>query len=400
MNINWSQFYVGTEKIEREEFKSWKGGKEYTRERNNDVQLPKYDKTVVYDFGLTPEGDSITFEDLKELRMEENTILEIRNGKAIREIMKQRIGNKFAEDADQREWVINHKMSAATRISPEIRAMTEEERVQFYYDHLPYRNDSDNVLNHSFVNNGFDLDKLFQKASIGYAKYLNQEVESEYDDEIYIGFENEKKYRSVVKDELKEAVARMMNYFMMGTESQEDIDRVSGELADGVIKYAHQVAKGDRNIENLDAKLTINGVELQYKDLLQIQSTLYELNRQGTGDNEFEYDALSKNYDTITGLEKLGQKTYQVRRMCQNQLPDEVGKMVLETYEKRTDNTIKKYHTSMMLHFYNEINISIKEKLKRTGNYSNTGLEEYMKYYQYEGSEFEQAYKKYAEKPI
>ena len=38
--------------------------------------------------------------------------------------------------------------------------------------------------------------------------------------------------------------------------------------------------------------------------------------------------------------------------------------------------------------------------MQRTGNYSNAGFEELKKVYQYEGSNFEQAYNKYAMRTV
>lgn len=400
MNVNWNQFYVGTQAIEAkgQPFKVWKAGVEWIAEPvESEVELPKYDKIAVYDFGLTPEGDTITLEDLKKLSKEENTIYQFSGGKLTEEINK-RIGNKFDVDADQREWVVRTKKEAEERYidaSNGMRALTQEERIEMSRIALRYCQDKDNVLNHSFVNDAFDLDKVFDKSAVGYAKYLNNDIESAYDDVLFRGFEDEEKYWDIVKEKLNSAVSHMLNYFMLGKETEEDIDNVSGQLADAVIKYAHQVANGDRDLNNLDANVTINGIDIQYRDILYIQNALYQLNKQGINNEAFSYAGLSCNYDT-SGMEELGKKTLAVKKLCKYDLSEEVGNMVLNVYEKRTQNVIDQNHIEYMKTTYAHINQAIKEKLQRTGNHSNAGFDDLKKVYQYEGSIFEQAYNKYA----
>lgn len=404
MNVNWNQFYVGTRAIEEKEmpFKVWKAGVEVVAETTkSEVELPQYDKVAVYDFGLTPEGDTVTFEELKNIPHEENTIYQFSGGKFMEEI-NQRIGNKFAADADQREWVVRTKQEVEERnekSSDCVQVLTEKERRELDQIAARYAYDQDNVLNHSFVNDAFDLDKLFDKFAVGYAKYLNNNIESAYDDVKFRGFEDEEKYRDIVKKEMRSAVGHMLNYFMFGEETEEDIDRVSGQLADGAIKYAHQVADGDRNLNHLDAKVTINGLDVQYCDLLYIQNALYEQNKQGINGKAFDYCGLGNNYDT-SGMEELGKKTWEVKKMCKYDLSEELGNMILHVYEKRTENIIDKNHIDFMKTFYSHINQSIKGKMQRTGNYSNAGFEELKKVYQYEGSNFEQAYNKYAMRTV
>lgn len=407
MNVNWSQFYVGTQAIapKKELPKKWKAGVEVIPEPvKSDVKLPNYDKVVAYDFGLTPEGDSITFADLKNVPHEENAIYQFSGGKFADEI-NARIGNKFAADADQREWVVRTKKEAEERNKAGfdgVHFLTHEEIYALNAIEMRYSDDKDNVLNHSFVNDAFDLDKIFDKTAVGYAKYLNHDIQSAYDDEVFWGFEDEEKYRNMVKEKLKSSVSHMLNYFMLGKEKEEDIDRVSGQLADGVIKYAHQVANGDRSLENLDAKVTINGIDIQYRDILHIQNALYELNKQGTNDGLFEnnrdfyYSGLGCNYDNTTAFEQLGKKTWEVKKLCKYDLPEEVGNLVLRVYKKRTENLIEQHHVSAMKRWYAEINQTIKAKLERTGNYSNAEFEELKKVYQYKGSIYEKAYNSYA----
>ena len=402
MNVNWNQFYVGTQSLEGQAFKAWKAGVEWTVEQaETGVELPKYDKIDVYDFGLTPEGDTLTLEDIKKLPKEENTIYQFYNGKFMEEI-DERIGNKFAPDADQREWVVRAKKEQEERNANFlncVRKLTPEECAETSAIASRYQQDSENVLNHSFINHTCDLQTLFDKYAIGYAKYLNNDIESAYDDVLYLGFEDEEKYHNIVKENLKAAVSHMLNYFMLGKETEEDIDTASGQLADGVIKYAHQVSTGDRSLAHLDAKVTIKGVDTQYQDILGIQNILYQLNKQGINNDAYCYNGIKSNYDT-SGMEELGKKTLEVRKYCKYQLSEEVGNMVLDVYQQRTKKLIEKNHIEFMKSFYDKINQAIKEKLKRTGNYSNAGFEAVKKSYQYAGSEFEQAYNKFAEQEI
>jgi len=271
-------------------------------------------------------------------------------------------------------------------LTPEMRA---EVYAKVFEDTQIYGDDNNNILNHSFVNRGFNYDKEFEKYSLGYAKYLNKELQTEYDDTIFYNLHDEDLYHKEVSQKMYGYASNVLSYFMMGNETEEDVRDLSNQLADAVITYAKNIANGNADVNSVDTKLKIWEAEISYNELHKIQENLEKINEVGVravynnnGGWKLDYTALGTNYDTVA-FAQLGLRTSQVNYFAQD-LSDEAAKLVKDTWNQRVDNTIEEKYVKPMKQGA-EI---VKEHFNSIGNYYKAGSV----HSNYEGSKLEKVY--------
>lgn len=199
-----------------------------------------------------------------------------------------------------------------------------------------FTDDKRTFLHHSFATNGSALRKDFNKAASEYLKYLQgEEPDNEEDGQIY---------QNKAKETMKFAAAEILSYFMLGQETEEDVETLAGQLGKAAVEFGKNMALGDKNISHIETNLDINGISMKYTQLLGIQQTLAKYNEQGVRDGfgmggKYNYSALGTNYD-VTGYEQLGTMAAKVKKELDGFLPKEMADMAQGVFQKRMDNLI------------------------------------------------------------
>lgn len=207
------------------------------------------------------------------------------------------------------------------------------------------RFDDKNELRHSFASDKFQFDKEFDKYAVGYAKYLNKNIDSAYDDVVFRGFESDEAYKKQLIKETRNDVDQILSYFYLNNASFQERDTIREQFADAIVEYAHQIAEGDRDISHVKSKITINGSAISVEDLFTAQKILKGLNDTGImgfrQDEHPEYwlECGENLYQSAT-YAQLGIKKSEMKWACDKFLSKDAAEMVKKVYEDRERVTI------------------------------------------------------------
>lgn len=381
MNIDCSKYFVGTSNLVSTNKKiAYKNGE----------KIEENDKTAgtvaVYDFSQCDEKISINSrEEFSEIMQDINQ----QHGDGVM-VSISGLGLNFL-NITKGTLVANNsaRVIEGTPLTNEMRTeiferVREQERL--------FGDDDKNILNHSFINGGFGYDEDVKKYASGYAKYLNNELETEYDDEIFYNLHDEELYHKEVSGKMYQYASNVLSYFMMGSETEADKIKLSDQLADAVIFYAKNLANGEVNPENVDTKLNIGEFEVSYEELKNIQSTLQKINECGVRavhsdvEESLDYLGLGSNYDTVA-YAQLGLRTSQVNYFS-NGLSEDASNLVKKTWNARLTNTIAEKYIKPM----KQTSEILKEHYNSIGNYYKAGSLNVS----YEGSKFQKVYNMFA----
>lgn len=339
MNIDSNKYYVRSYNLEYNEKTAFKNGQKLERPEENKLA----ETMVEYDFGSGPEKVSVSSrEEFSELM---NDIKEQHGDGAMVSISG--LGLDFLKISKGMISQNEEKRSIETK------ALTPEMRAEFFRREQLFGDDEKNILNHSFVNEGFTYQKDFEKAAYGYAKYLNNEISTKYDKDIFYNLQNEKLYQKEVSGKMYDYASNVLSYFMMGKETEEDKMVLSNKIAESAIQYAKNIANGNRDVNDVDTKIKIGDTELTYSELTRIQKTLQSVNEAGISQvhssdkNNLNYFGLGSNYDTVA-YAQLGLRTAQVNYFANDDLSLEARRLIVDAWSKRTDNTVQEKYIKPM----------------------------------------------------
>ena len=382
MNIDCSKYYVGTVDLSANKKVAYKNGEKIEDKQNTEGTV------VAYDFSKDTEKINIdSKEDFSQIMRD----IREQHGDGVM-VSISGLGLNFLNINKQ-----TLDPSKSTR-SIEAKELTPDMRAEVYANVFRqeqlYGDDDKNILNHSFVNEGFEYNKDFEKYAMGYAKYLNKDLKTEYDNDVFYNLHDEELYHDEVSQKMYGYASNILSYLMMGNETEEDKKNLSNQLADAVIAYSKNVANGNTDINDISTKLKIGDTEIGYSELQKIQENLQKINETGirpvhnnNGDNKLDYTGLGTNYDTVA-YAQLGLRTAQVNHFA-SELSEEASKLVKDTWNKRVGNTIEEKYTKVM----KQTTEILKEHFNYMGDYYKAGS----LHSNYTGSKFQKVYDMFSE---
>lgn len=382
MNIDCSKYCVGSRTLTADKV-AYKNGQKLE-------EKPKLaDTLVIYDFGQGTE--KVTVNSKEEFSRMMSDIKE-QHGEGVM-VSISGLGLDFLEIKKG----LLENGNASTRVA-ETEALTPEMRAEVLQKAMRemelFGDDERNLLNHSFVNEGFSYEKDFEKAAYGYAKYLNQEMETAYDEDIFYNLQDEELYREEVSRKMYGYASNVLSYFRMGAETEEEKMSLSNQLADAAIQYAKNLAVGKLNIDALDTKLKIGDAEICYSELHKIQETLQNINETGVravhssdSESRLNYLGLGSNYDTVA-YAQLGLRTAQVNYFAETELSKDAAMIVKNVWAERTEQTIEEKYVKPL----RQMNEVLKEHFTSLGDYYKAGSLQS----NYAGSKLEKVYEMFA----
>ena len=377
MNIDCSKYYVGTMSLSANKKIAYQNGEKIENKQEEEG------KVVAYDF--SQDAGKLNIDSKEDFSQIMRDIRE-QHGDGVM-VSISGLGLNFL-NIDKR--TLDPSTSTRTiegeELTPDMRA---EVYANVFKQEQLYGDDTKNILNHSFVNEGFKHTEDFEKYAMGYAKYLNKELKTDYDNDIFYNLHDENLYHEEVSQKMYGYASNILSYFMMGAETEEDKKNLSNQLADAVISYSKNIANGNTNINDISTKLKIGNTEIEYSELQKIQENLQKINETGirpvhnnNGDNKLDYTGLGTNYDTVA-YAQLGLRTAQVNYFA-NGLSEDVSKLVRDTWNKRVDNTIEEKYIKTMK--------QTAEILKEHFNYKGDYYKAASLHSNYTGTKFEKVY--------
>ena len=381
MNIDCSKYYVGTVNLSTNKKIAYQNGEKL--ENKQDIE----GTVVAYDF--SQDAEKINIESKEDFSQIMRDIRE-QHGDGVM-VSISGLGLNFLNITKGTLEPSNPTRTIeGETLTPEMRA---EVYANVFKQEQLYGDDNKSILNHSFVNEGFEYNKDFEKYAMGYAKYLNKDIETEYDNDIFYNLHDEELYHKEVSQKMYGYASNVLSYFMMGAETEEDKKNLSNQLADAVIAYSKNIANGNTNINDISTKLQIGDTEIEYSELQKIQESLQKINETGVrpvhnnnGDNKLDYTALGTNYDTVA-YAQLGLRTAQVNNFAKG-LSEEASNLVINTWNKRVDNTIDEKYIKVM----KQTTEILKEHFNFNGEYYKAGS----LHSNYDGSKFQKVYDMFA----
>lgn len=394
MNINakgldfYQPYLVKTRKIYQHttEVDLSKFSKEELEIYNKDKEkLGKLTDFVEYDFSKTAEqGIEITEDVIKELRelYGKSTIIGLSGRGAIMDKAQAML-----------EPIVEKKREAYE--DEELKKRTAEMEEQ--WDALMHSRETgvrSVLLNHPFASgegqkysNFLDMAKYHMKA-----REIEEYEAGPLTEE---GWKEWRQYRKeAIARELGSYASMVATYFNVGEAGEKITEKVNKEakalsyqMADAILEYSERVQNGDEDFNHVEAKLTICGVDMTFGQLKQLQDKLYEMN-----------EASNVSY---TAYEEMGRQTAGIRKFCKGFLPKDAVDMVMNTYEKRAENTMKDAieidEEEAMLRYKMKLEITKFIAVKSGNNWMHMqALKEGPYCPKYKGSPMEATYKKYA----
>ncbi len=398
MNTDYNQYYTGINSLTIYDYQkeAYRNGQKIDQEEkeNEKNAKVKYDLEQK-DIDIKLSSIINTSEEIRKIGRGEDVLLEISD-----ESIEKYLGSYYLEGKSQLvELAAKQRLNMEERnkeFASAIREFTDEERQALLQVNKLYQDDGKNILNHSFVNEANDFNKDFEKAACGYAKYLNPEIKTNYDEDVFYNCQDESLYKKELKSNLSEYADNILSYFTMGNVTQAEKIQLKSQLADAAIEYANNIAAGNWKVEDVKAKITIVGVDFTYGELVKTQEMLQKVNEAGVsqiGNNNDtkDYFGLSSNYDTVA-FAQLGLRTSQVNYFSNNFLSKKAGELVKRVWNDRTQNTIQQKYTDFMKETAKAMSNLVKENIRNNGNYSSSFLEVWKTGDAFSGSKLKETY--------
>ncbi len=189
---------------------------------------------------------------------------------------------------------------------------------------------------HYFLTKSLDFVKTRAKR---YAAYLNPEAFKDEDIPTSVFYGSDKLYDRSLKSLSYDYAKGAIEFFSMKKTSHEDIDKLTNQFTSLIKEYGTLLAENNSNTEDLDSKLTINGVDMTFDEL--------DITTQAM-------KAINKNLDKSSMLKhahfaQLGLGITQMKYISQKHLPKNVGDMVMSAYNKRAAKNIDYHNTRLDL---------------------------------------------------